>query len=244
MALNDSHAVSVSAGQPLTFWDLATGQQRASLQLGGPGVTCARFDERYIITAAGSLVSVWDIKSNDLCLQLAGHTDEVGQIFNYKDRVASGSEDCTVRVSTLTLGVDAKVWSLLNGECIRVFEGHAAAVTSLHMTADHVVSGSVDSTVKLWCISAGTLERTFSGHTGAVFCVQSDNRFVVSGGADNLIRVWDMSTGQCLRTLAGHHEGVVCLQFDCEKVISGSSDKTIKVWDIQTGYCMYSIQEV
>jgi WD40 repeat protein len=86
------------------------------------------------------------------------------------------------------------LWDLSACRCLRTFEGHGGAVTSVCMSFDgrYALSGSTDATMKLWEIGSGQCLRTFAGHADAVTSVSmsADGRFALSGSADRTLRVW------------------------------------------------------
>ena len=69
-------------------------------------------------------------------------------------KIASGSDDKTVRV-----------WHVETGECIKTFEGHNGSVNSVCFSSDgkKIASGSGDKTVRVWHVETG--ECAWSGKT-------------------------------------------------------------------------------
>jgi WD40 repeat protein/serine/threonine protein kinase len=86
------------------------------------------------------------------------------------------------------------LWELTSGKCVRSFEGHLGAVTSVCFSFDgrYVVSGSTDATVKLWDVGSGHCLRTFAGHADAVasVAISANGRYALSGSADRTARLW------------------------------------------------------
>jgi hypothetical protein len=97
----------------------------------------------------------------------------------------SGSYDDTLRL-----------WDVNTGDCLRTFEGHTNAVTSVNLSGDgrYVLSGSDDKTLRLWDVETGECLRTFEGHTGNVtsVCLSSDSCYALSGSYDKTIRLWQL----------------------------------------------------
>ena len=55
-----------------------------------------------------------------------------------------------------------KIWNSQTGECIKSFNLHLNAVTSLELFSnDRIISSSKDNTVKLWNINSGECLKTF-----------------------------------------------------------------------------------
>ena len=72
--------------------------------------------------------------------------------------VITGSQDCTVRV-----------WSLTAEECQAVYHGHSNPVVCLLMSRDggSAISGSEDKTVKVWDLKTKNCA-TLKGHGGNI----------------------------------------------------------------------------
>jgi WD40 repeat protein len=86
---------------------------------------------------------------------MVGHTAPV-RVLKYlsNNRLASGSDDTTVRV-----------WDLREGECMWVFASHSKPITSLKTTSgDRLLSGSMDGSVKVWSLETGQCLRTLLGN--------------------------------------------------------------------------------
>jgi len=152
--------------------------------------------------------------------------------------VASGSEDCSI-----------KVWDYELGELERTLKSHTKAVLDVDFGGPRggtlLASCSSDLTIKLWDPADEYKNiRTLPGHDHSVSCV----RFIPSGASgaplsgnllasasrDKTIRVWDVTTGYCLRTLRGHGEWVRSLapSFDGRWLLSTSSDQSARTWDL------------
>src|SRR5262249_39304808 len=95
----------------------------------------------------------------------------------------SASADRTVRL-----------WDVPTGRCLRVLEGHQAAVTAVALSPDGrlALSGGEDRTLKLWRLATGRCLGTLAGHEGTVnaLCLLGDGRQALSASADKTLALW------------------------------------------------------
>ncbi|KAI8500021.1 F-box/WD repeat-containing protein 7 [Branchiostoma belcheri] len=155
---------------------------------------------------------------------LKGHDDHVITCLQFEGhRVVSGSDDNTL-----------KVWSVLNGKCLKTLVGHTGGVWCSQMKYNIVISGSTDRTLKVWNADTGQCIHTLYGHTSTVR--------VVSGSRDATLRIWDVESGACQHVLMGHVAAVRCVQYDGRRVVSGAYDYMVKVWNPETEECLHTLQ--
>ncbi|KAI9284509.1 quinon protein alcohol dehydrogenase-like superfamily [Umbelopsis sp. AD052] len=94
--------------------------------------------------------------------------------------IISGSLDNTI-----------KIWSMVNGQCLRTLFGHVEGVWALAYDKLRIVSGSHDNSVKLWDMESGRCIHTLEGHRGPVTAVALSDMKVISASDDGDIRIWD-----------------------------------------------------
>lgn len=102
-------------------------------------------DSKYIISGCNDKqIRVWDIKSQQVILQLHGHTQAVTTVVFSPDGkyIASGSDDTTVRVWDATTGVQLQQFV------------HDDVVLSISFSPDgtHIVSGGENSIIRVWAL--------------------------------------------------------------------------------------------
>lgn len=148
--------------------------------------------------------------------------------------VASGSEDCTI-----------KIWDWELGELERTFKGHVRPVSGLDFGGPKgntlLASCSGDLTIKIWDPSKEYANiRTLYGHDHSVSTVRfltSSNNLLVSASRDATLRIWDVSTGYCVKVIKSSNDSWirdVSPSLDGKWLVSGGRDHVVTVWDSST----------
>ncbi|KAL2072168.1 hypothetical protein VTL71DRAFT_11511 [Oculimacula yallundae] len=152
--------------------------------------------------------------------------------------VASGADDCTI-----------KVWDWELGELEKTIKGHTRAVQDVDYGGPRggilLASCSSDLTIKLWDPADDYKNiRTLHGHDHSVSAVRfipsgaagalSSGNLLVSASRDKSLRIWDVTTGYCVKILQGHTGWVraVCATHDGRFLLSTGEDITARLWDI------------
>jgi len=91
------------------------------------------------------------------CIQtLSGHSGWINSIeiiFDSENQLLSCSHDKTV-----------KLWNLVDGTCIRTFQGHTEYVYCIRTNAEgKLISGSNDKSIRIWDINTGKCIQTING---------------------------------------------------------------------------------
>ena len=101
--------------------------------------------------------------------------------------VATASGDKTLRL-----------WSTVDGSCLRSFEGHAAAVLRVAFCSGggQLLSTGGDGALRLWDARTGEGVNSWEAHEdkGWALDCMSDGAAVVTGGGDGRVVVWEDST--------------------------------------------------
>ncbi len=196
MSSDFHYAISGGMDHKARLWDLR--HERCSGELGyHPQEVTAVWmsaDGSKVVTASGSDLRLWDLRTNHVLRAFEGHDGGVLSICLTRDQryLLSGCGDRTL-----------KLWEVATGRCVRTLQGHMNWVTSVGMTPDgrHAVSGDRDGTIRFWEIPTGRCLRTFQGcHLGArgpwwqtmVVWIRDDAKQAFSGGADHTVKIWNL----------------------------------------------------
>ncbi|CAM9530596.1 unnamed protein product [Chrysoparadoxa australica] len=176
------------------------------------------------------------------------HSGPVLCIAAKRNRLATGSSDCTVNV-----------FDLAQVSRVAVLTGHTGPITEVVCDEDWVLSASNDGTMRYWPLKGATPAKRgligllqpqhkftpLLGHAASVECAQvvttpgiAGTHNVVSGAGDKQVRLWDMLAGRCKVIFTGHDKAVTCVDAyvrSVQHVLSGSEDCTVRLWDINEG---------
>lgn len=226
-----------SHDKTVKLWDVQSGELIKTLNTGSRVYSVAfSLDYDYKLASSGAErnIKIWDLRKG-APKEFKSHDRWIGAVKFCRDKngseiLASGSDDCTIRL-----------WNLSSGSCINVLEAHGGSIQDISFDPETkmLASGSVDNTIRIWNIETGQCIKTLEGHTDWVRSVDfsPDGKQIASGSNDKTIRFWNIETGNCLRSIKAHDTRVWSVSFSPNKVLlaSGSDDKTIKFWDIKTG---------
>jgi WD40 repeat protein/serine/threonine protein kinase len=170
--------------------------------------------------------------SDTALLTLEGHGALVWSVVFSPDgkRLASGSEDGTVRV-----------WGAVGGQPILAWKAHTGYVSGVAFSPDGkwIASAGEDRTAKIWDAASGENIRTLKEHTGSVWGVafSPDGKRLATASHDGTVRLWDVEGVQQPLVLTGHSDLVKSVAFspDGKRLASASKDRTVRVWETATG---------
>ncbi|MEO1427620.1 MAG: serine/threonine-protein kinase [Cyanobacteria bacterium J06633_8] len=164
-------------------------------------------------------------------------TDSFNLAYDSVSSLAISPDSKTVLANSV-FGI--KLWSLITGQEISVFDTHKAKVNvvAINPEATKFASGSDDKTIKIWNLATGQEIRTLKGHKQSVhaLAISPDGKILASGGDDNIIKLWNLNTGENIVSFNSHNARISSLAFDSTGNIlaSGSFDGTIKLWDLKS----------
>ena len=142
-----------------------------------------------------------------------------------KKRIATASDDCTVRL-----------WDWRTGVALFVLEGHTRPVTCItKLSPKRIASGSSDHKIFLWNIQTGKMIRELNFHSSSVQCIikLGDNR-LCSGGHDRYLFVWDQDGNEVGRIERQENENLHCILSITNRIITGSSSSLLLVYNPET----------
>ncbi|MHB8953114.1 MAG: protein kinase domain-containing protein [Pirellulaceae bacterium] len=219
--------------QQVLFWDVASGRQLDTLDV-GKSIVCLAFCHGAVLAigSADGQIDLWDWKTHERLATLSGHTDMVFDLAfaPANNLLASASADKT-----------ARIWNLNTFREHRILSPHGAPVKAVTFSPDERVlaTGSDDRKAKLWDLESQALLKSLEGHVSAVLSVAflRDGKSLVSTSWDQTICIWDWQVSDPRpKVLTGHSMWVssVFLSADSKTLFSASGDRTVKSWDVAT----------
>lgn len=164
-------------------------------------------DSRWMATAAGNLVYLWDIGGNEnrqlrsLVRSLEGHEGLV---------LSVAFDPAGKRLVTASQDKTARIWDLASSTAPIVLTGHQEAVFSAAFSSDgrKVVTGSFDKTLRMWDAESGrelTANPIDAGKPVLAVTFTSDDRYLVTSLLDDSTEarpfrtwsaIWNVQTGR------------------------------------------------
>jgi WD40 repeat protein len=216
----------------LYCWDVASGQQLASLGTGRirlRALACTPNGREVLVACQDGALRAWDVDSGAETYQLRGHRAAVlGLALSPGGRHA------------VSAGNDGMVylWDLRDHRPLASFGGNQSAnrVAGLSPDCRRIVSVGGDRAIRLWDIATRRDARRLESDNATVAQVlfTPDGRRLLSGNADKTVRLWDAASGKEVWQFLGHTAEVTCVAVspDGRHALSGSSDKTLRLWDL------------
>jgi hypothetical protein len=209
-------------------------------------IECTLFDDSTKCVSFGTdLIRVWDLtRANQTCVKTYRHEHVKCVRVLTRDRLASGSENGSI-----------KIWNLMSlnqSKCMQNLKGHTQRILGLEQILPDdenlLLSVSWDGSIRVWCCNRRKCKRIIRGsefkfikstqNYGLFACLSS------SPFTDKQIEIWNYRTGECVTKLKGHRASITQLEYYSSKnqLISCSCDKTVRIWDMTRFVCVRVIQ--
>jgi WD40 repeat protein len=159
---------------------------------------------------------------NTTVYKISCHIDMLNDLVSLpNNRVASGSNDQTVKVLDLDKGI-----------CLKALTGHNHWVTSLIFIErdNSLVSGSYDNSIKIWEVNDFQCLKTIEIKYLIMSLLLLPGGYFTSGGY-NSIMIWDIKNHECINSL-GNQKGSVnhLVLTEDRRIVSVFNHDTLVVW--------------
>jgi WD40 repeat protein len=158
---------------------------------------------------------LWDVHTSRMLGCYPGHTNWIWDITFSPVRAGSpGANESQLpsRIATCSADRTARLWDVVTGELLQIFEGHTLDVLAVKFSPNgqYLATCSSDSrserlrqrTIKIWEIETGKVVQTLTGHLDRVLSISysPDGTLIASTSGDETIKLWNLTTGECTAT--------------------------------------------
>lgn len=143
-------------------------------------------------------------------------------------RVASGGEDCTVRL-----------WDPIRIAEVERMRGHSGTVTALAFSPDStlLVSGADDATLSIWDVESGEMLHECVGHDDDISAIafHPEGKWFATASFDGYLGLWDPRDGQAIDWIEVETP-VTSLAFNATggKLACGCADSVTRIFNTET----------
>jgi WD40 repeat protein len=192
--------------QRTSLWDFKTGKLIQSFAHEAPVYeACFSPDGKYLATAGGKNIKVWDRSNGKLIRTLEGHTDDVRSV-EFSPACADDPSGGRYIVSA-SYDRTAKIYDSRSGELLFNLTGHNDLVWEAHFSPDgrYIITASFDHTARLWNRSNGKLVNILEGHTAKVLSARfspattedpTGGKYAVTSISGGRAESWESNSGK------------------------------------------------
>jgi WD40 repeat protein len=232
----DGTAIAAGDLEAVKVWDVATGNERVSLETPAfaTGVALDPHGSRLAGATETGEVMLWNLASGKKELEFKASDTLIMFLAFSPDgkRLATASRD------------GAEVWDASNGELIQDFPG--AEVLSVCFSPDgrRLLATDTNNQAVIWDVDRDE-SLVAVAHEGIIWgCAFSpDGKRFATASADGTARIWDASSGEELPRLIGHTSTVVSVFFspDGKQLATTGRDGVTKLWDANSGELLLNL---
>ena len=235
------------------LWSLASLDQERVLisQEDGCVYALAAWEGRLISGHESGRVRVWDVDSGELLRALAGHTGRVRSLCAVGSRLASGSNDRSIKVWAMGPGPE---W-----RCERTLTGPTSWVASLAGWEGKLISGSGHDRIQVWDLETGRVDATLTAQPDSTriedytvhgLLVHGERLYGTSW--EGTIRVWEVGTWAAVATVQVYDRRIsrqclLSLAVSGSRLVGGSVEYgplarcEVLVWDLDSLACEHTV---
>ncbi len=199
----------------LKTWDLTTGEELSSAELGNLGAVVFSKNAEKLYTYETHKVISYDIATG----RFTDFLENTGEIFNLGGlAIAPDSKLLAVVEPGGILLLDTST-----GEIVRRISTRQNMV-GLAFSPDGLTLASADDSVELWDVALGAKVGILAGHTrdAPALAFSPDGSILASGSDDATIMIWEAATGRLISTLTSQQVEVKQLAFSPDGKILAS----------------------
>lgn len=229
-----------SGGKGTKLWDMATGQEKMTIDNGKVSTIAFSPDGKYVLCGRESGMNIFAVETG----KESGNFRLQSQPY-FPSSVAYSPDGKYI----LSGGYDSKLtlWNTSAGISLKTVVGNESnfqqfpSIEAVTISSDgaYALSGGGDNSVRLWNTKNLTQIKKFVGHTGAIRSVafSPDGKYALSAGGDSKIIIWDVASGSQWKVFTGHtgKAGASAKYSPNGKYIISVGDASTRIWDVATG---------
>lgn len=227
ISYDGNYIISRSSNDIINKWEMQTGEKIFSFEVKGIRSVILSPDNRYIITASGT-IKIWELETGKL----------LSSFESFRAERITISPDGRYVISYYDYGRTIEKRELKTGILIFTLEGHKDGISAIKITPDskYIISASIDKTIKIWDFETGKLFLTLEGLTQSVnrMAISSDSKYIISGSWDGALIKWEIETGKIMNIHNNENRyfNSLVISPDNKYIVSGS-DSGIKIWSFE-----------
>ena len=164
----------------------------SKIHLQYPPLVLLQYQTRYLLSAEGIYIKIYDLNSNnlDLAQTLRDHIGEIKTVLILGENYLNQSN-----LKIITGGKDKilRMWNVLQESVIKYFEGHKDTVTNIQYVGNYkniIISMAIDKCFIVWEINTCNIIIMFNNYFTST-CLLGTNFGFCCGAYDNKIRFYD-----------------------------------------------------
>jgi WD40 repeat protein len=241
VAFSSDGKTLVGDGDPLQFWDAATGRRAAGIEPGATvrGLTEVAPDLSSAADRGGSTIVLRDPLSRKKLHSLKGPSVIADCVAYSPDgkTLAVGWRKKVVQFCDVATGKEVSTLELPGDPQYLAYLPDGKALLS-------ATRRDKERECTLWDLESGKPLRTWKGWHGPVV-LSPDGKRLLTGGENGRLHVWDVGTGEELRSFATHHHEHIgqhdaarrsaVFSADGKLLAAAAVTDRVHVWDLKTG---------
>jgi WD40 repeat protein len=204
-------------------------------------------DERYLLSASGTQLWLWDVPTRQVIHRFEGHDMPIQKVVVSPDgRYALTGSGMYDYMKRKPMDCTVRLWDLVQRKLVRRFDGQQTPVKALAFSADgkwFLAGGgvgisqggqiaAVDCTVRLWQVSGGK-PLSFQGQTMPIEAVAFGPNGRILASSNSTVLTWEAQTGKVLNSTALQPALLQgCFYSNGRRLVGWFADSKVRLWAV------------
>lgn len=228
----DGRTLAGSTRKEIYLWDVATGEQIATLSAHNRSITSFTFSPDGAAFASASWdgnIHIWNAATGAYQTSLMPYTGSLSSI--------TFSPDGKTLASSSFNNGKVVFWDVDTWEPKDTLNLHSGSFVTFSPDGKNLITKGGWGRLYLWDIASGTLKTELTGHVSRVSSVafSPDGNTLASCSSDQLY-LWDWRSGEQKMSISGHTKSIYAIAFSPDNdILATGSRGEINLWDVATG---------